>query len=136
MLVFAATSVSAAEPLDVSMIQLLGTPEKFDSKFIRVYGFLRLEFEGKALYLHKEDYSQGLTKNSVWVDVPENGEYLSLNALRACGRCVQREGPWASGSVRRQPRKDKSSAGVTINSAVALRYPNHAAFTRRGCCGC
>jgi hypothetical protein len=79
MLVFAATSVSAAEPLDVSMIQLLGSPEKFDSKFIRVYGFLRLEFEGKALYLHKEDYSQGLTKNSVWVDVPENGEYLSLN---------------------------------------------------------
>jgi hypothetical protein len=75
----AAISASGAEPVDVSMIQLLATPEKFDGKFVRTYGFLRLEFEGKALYLHKEDYTNALTKNSVWVDVPETGEYLSLN---------------------------------------------------------
>src|SRR5450755_4390302 len=75
----AVTMASAAEPLDVGMIQLLATPQKFDGKFIRVDGFLRLEFEGKALYLHKEDYVNGLYRNSVWVDLLEDKEHMRLN---------------------------------------------------------
>jgi len=51
---------------NVSMIQLIATPEKFDGKFARVIGFLNLEFEGDALYLHREDLVQGLD-NCVWV---------------------------------------------------------------------
>jgi hypothetical protein len=61
------------------MVQLLATPEKFHGKFIRVEGFLRLEFEGKALYLHKEDYANGLYRNSVWVDLLESKEHMRLN---------------------------------------------------------
>src|SRR5438105_13451797 len=72
-------SVSAAEPFDVSMIQLVAQPEKYHGKFIRVQGFLRLEFEGDALYLHREDYAKGLTKNGVWVDMLENSEHMKLN---------------------------------------------------------
>ena len=51
---------------NVSMVQLIATPEKFDGKFVRVIGFLNLEFEGDALYLHREDLVQSLD-NCVWV---------------------------------------------------------------------
>jgi hypothetical protein len=76
---FAISAPAAHQPLDVSMLKLLATPERFDGKFIRTYGFLRIAFEGKALYFHKDDYSHQLYKNSVWVDLPETGEYLNLN---------------------------------------------------------
>ena len=49
------------------MVQLIATPEKFDGKVVLVTGFLRLEFEGNCLYLHKEDYEHAITKNAVWV---------------------------------------------------------------------
>lgn len=51
------------------MIQLVANPEKYDGKQIRIIGFLRIEFEGNALYVHKEDYEIGLLKNAIWVDV-------------------------------------------------------------------
>ena len=56
------------EPADVSLIQLIGDPDKYDGKFVRVIGFLRLEFEGNALYFHREDYESSLTKNAIWID--------------------------------------------------------------------
>jgi hypothetical protein len=56
------------QPLDVSMIQLIARPDDFDGEYVRVFGFFRHEFEGTALYLHREDYEQGLSKNGFWVD--------------------------------------------------------------------
>lgn len=64
-----AAPVSAAEPTNVSMVQLIANPEKFDGKLIRIIGFLRLEFEGDALYLHREDYENGIMGDAIWVDV-------------------------------------------------------------------
>jgi hypothetical protein len=65
---FHAFAQRSTEPADVSMIQLIASPEKYDGKLIRVIGFLRLEFEGDALYYHKEDYEQSISKNAVWVN--------------------------------------------------------------------
>jgi hypothetical protein len=79
MTIFVAGRIGAAEPTNVGMVQLLANPEKFHGKFIRVEGFLRLEFEGDALYLHREDYANGLTKNAVWVDMPQDGQHTKLN---------------------------------------------------------
>src|SRR5262249_4434500 len=45
----------------------IGNPDKYDGKVVRVIGFLRLEFEGDALYLHREDYEHSMTKNAIWV---------------------------------------------------------------------
>src|SRR5437870_2929981 len=56
---------------DVSMVQLIATPEKFDGRFVHVFGFLNLEFEGDALYLHREDFVHGLDRNAVWVNQTE-----------------------------------------------------------------
>lgn len=77
-------------PLDVSLIQLIANPEKYDGKFVRVIGYLRLEFEGNALYVHREDDEAALTKNAIWVDAtsdmtndPEtfNRKYVLLEGI-------------------------------------------------------
>lgn len=57
-----------SEPLDASLIQLIANPEKYDGKFVRVIGYLLLELEGNALYLHREDYEAQLVKNAIGVD--------------------------------------------------------------------
>ncbi len=56
--------------VDVSMIQLIANPQAYDGKKVRLIGFLRLGFEGDAIYLHKEDYEHGISSNGLWIDVP------------------------------------------------------------------
>ncbi len=64
----------------VSLIRLIANPEKYDGKKLRVIGYLHLEFEGNGLFLHKEDYDIGISKNSIWVDVDiKHPETSSLN---------------------------------------------------------
>ena len=70
-------SASAASPTepqpagvtDVSLIQLVATPERFHGKFVRVIGYVRLEFEGNAIYLHHDDLKYGIEKNGLWLSV-------------------------------------------------------------------
>ena len=72
----------------VSMIRLIATPEKYHDKEIIVSGYLNLQFEGNAIYIHKQDYENGLTKNGLWVNFSEevpkvqisdaNGKYVML----------------------------------------------------------
>ena len=64
-----ALPVRAQEPTDVTLVQLIANPEKFDGKLVRTIGFLRLEFEGDVLYLHREDYENAILGDGVWVDV-------------------------------------------------------------------
>ena len=80
--VAAAPSLARCEMVDgrgecslhkVSMIQLIANPEAFHGKRVRVIGYLILEFEGNALYLHAEDSQHGLTDNGIWVDAPRAG---------------------------------------------------------------
>ncbi len=63
------TPIQAQQPTDVTLVQLIANPEKFDGKLIRVIGFLRLEFEGDVLYLHREDYENAILGNGIWVTV-------------------------------------------------------------------
>ncbi len=56
------------EYLDVSLIKLITTPEKYHGKRIQVKGYLKIQFEGNAIYLHKEDRVNFLTKNAFWVE--------------------------------------------------------------------
>lgn len=57
-------SSDVPKPVDVSMVALIAAPESYEGKFVRTHGFLCIEFEGNALYLHEEDYRHGLAKNS------------------------------------------------------------------------
>jgi len=53
----------------ISIITLIANPEKFEGDTVMVAGFLNLEFEGNALYIHQEDYEHRMYKNSIWVDI-------------------------------------------------------------------
>jgi hypothetical protein len=61
----------ADEPLDVSIVQLIANPKDYDGKVVRVIGFVKLDFEGDAVYLHKEDYKHGVSKNGLWIQVTD-----------------------------------------------------------------
>ncbi len=67
---------------NISLIRLIATPERYDGKVIQVEGFLNLEFEGNAIYLHKEDYENSLCKNGFWVDFSD--EIKSKKQIKIC----------------------------------------------------
>jgi hypothetical protein len=75
------SKISTTDYVDegVSMIQLLANPEKYRNLIICVQGFLNLEFEGNALYMHKEDYEECLLEYSIWVHVPDAARYQDCN---------------------------------------------------------
>jgi hypothetical protein len=58
--------------LDISAIQLIANPKTYNGKKVRVIGFVRLEFEGNAVYLHREDYENGLMKNAIRIHPPDD----------------------------------------------------------------
>src|ERR1035441_6823312 len=66
---FLVVPIQAQEPTNVTLVQLVANPEKFDGRLNRVIGFLRLEFEGNVLYLHREDYENAILGDGIWVDV-------------------------------------------------------------------
>lgn len=55
-------------PRTVSLIQLIANPERYDGQRVQVVGYVKLEFEGTAIYTHHTDYEYGLTKNGLWLD--------------------------------------------------------------------
>lgn len=68
-------------PQEVSMIQLIADPQRYDGKRVRIIGFLHLEFEGDAIYLHREDFEHGITKNALWVNLPTDMTREQINAV-------------------------------------------------------
>jgi len=65
------SEVQESQATDASIIQLVANPERYHGKFVRVIGFVHLEFEGNAIYLHREDFENGLDKNSLWLSVAD-----------------------------------------------------------------
>ncbi len=76
---------------NVTMIQLIATPEKYDGQLVRVIGVGNLEFEGNCISLSKEDLKYGVG-NSIWIELGEkaisyeeakqyNGEYVIIEGV-------------------------------------------------------
>ena len=65
----------------VSIVTLLAMPASSSGKQVQVSGFLVLDFEGQALFLHKGDYQEGLSLNSIYVSLAreQQQKYKSLN---------------------------------------------------------
>jgi hypothetical protein len=62
------------------MVQLLADPQKFHGQRVQVIGFAHFEFEGNAIYLSKEDYDYGITKNGLWLSTSkDSGDPRELN---------------------------------------------------------
>ena len=64
------------ENRDVSLIKLIATPEKYQGQVIQVMGYLSLDFEGRAIYLHKEDYNHSLCSNAFSVQFSPDFEKI------------------------------------------------------------
>jgi hypothetical protein len=84
-IVFACVLFAAGSPkqdaIHVSIIRLIASPKEFDGMIVRVEGFMHLQFEGDAIYLHKEDYDRTLTKNGLWLGATGamRNEMLKMN---------------------------------------------------------
>jgi hypothetical protein len=60
----------------VSMIDLIANPELFDGKKVMVQGYAHFEFEGDAIYLHKEDFLYGSLRNSLWLEIDHTKSFV------------------------------------------------------------
>ena len=56
------------QPLRLSLVQLITNPERYDGKLVSVVGYLTFGYEGDGLYLHKEDYENGINADGLAVD--------------------------------------------------------------------
>jgi hypothetical protein len=53
---------------DVSIVELIANPAKYDGKRVRLMGYIHFEFEGNGIYLHKDDHQFSLGYNGLWVE--------------------------------------------------------------------
>jgi hypothetical protein len=117
------------QPLDVSLLQLIATPERYDGRVVRVEGYLRLEFEESVLYLHKEDSEQMLSRNAVWISFgPQSSK---ANGLR--NQYVIVEGKFRSdkhghmgafvGAIEEVTRVDKHLSRAEIERLARDKFP-------------
>jgi hypothetical protein len=116
--------IQAKEPLDVTLVQLIANPEKFDGKLIRVIGFLRPKFEGNVLYLHREDYEYGILGDGIWVDVtPEitkQSKTLNMHCVLLEG-IFQFERPRAHGYVERRNQNNPTVRTLALSPPTRMR---------------
>jgi hypothetical protein len=66
-----ATGFIAEASESVSMIQLIANPAQYHGKKVIVSGFLNIEFEGTAIYLHRDDYAFSQYRNGLWCTMNE-----------------------------------------------------------------
>jgi hypothetical protein len=59
----------ASHPEEVSLIRLIASPHEFDGHYVRVLGYLHMEFERDAVFIRKEDCDQWLEINCVKIGV-------------------------------------------------------------------
>jgi hypothetical protein len=112
---------STCTPRVMSLVQLLASPERFDGKRVRVIGFVHLEFEGDAVYLHREDFERGLNPNGLSVgfrpDLYRRGATFNDRYVLLEGTFRARGGWLSDGAIT-----DISSADV---------WPSHATIEQR-----
>jgi hypothetical protein len=65
MVLLIATPAVSREPVDCSIIQLIASPDEFDGKYVQTIGFVRVEFEGFAIFLSSADAENDIYRNSL-----------------------------------------------------------------------
>jgi hypothetical protein len=57
---------------NISMINLIASPEKYNGKKIKIIGFVNAEFGKNGVYLSKDDYENSIYKNGILISQPES----------------------------------------------------------------
>lgn len=114
---------------DVTMIQLIANPEKYDGDLVRVIGVGNLEFEGDCIALSKEDLKYRVG-NSIWIELGEkaisyeeakqyNGEYVIVEGIfdkDYCGHFGM-----FCGSIRNISRYEVWNSYLTNHSTITQK---------------
>ena len=91
------------EPIGAGMVALLASPHTYEGKRVRTIGFLDIEFEGNALYLHEEDYRYSIYGNALRFHVSRSQEQrfksLSLHYVLVEGTVYATEGQMYAGYI-------------------------------------
>ena len=61
-------SQQAPDPIDVSLIEVIANPQRFNGQYMRVEGYIHCKFEDYVLYLSKDDGDFLIGKNGVWIE--------------------------------------------------------------------
>ena len=101
-------------PEIVSIVQLLGAPEKFEGHTVMVVGFLRFGFHADILYLHKEDFDNLIDKNGLSISrnpqVVDQMKKLEKSYVQVAGVFTA---------------KHKGELGITSGTIESVRFVIH-----------
>ena len=117
---------------DVTMIQLIASPEKYDGELVRVKGVSSFGFEESAIYLNKEDFKYYI-HNSIWIELGEraisyeeafqyNGEYVIIEGIfdkDDCGHLGMHQG-----SIKNINRLELWDVNLTTHSSITHNKNN------------
>lgn len=88
---------ASQEATDVSIVNLIATPEKYNDKLVRIIGVGQFQYEGNGIYLSIEDYNHSITKNALWLNINENILNVNPNELKSFnGKYILIEGVFNS----------------------------------------
>ena len=104
----------------VSLLQLIGSGATFDGRRVRVIGYATIEFEGTALFLHKEDSDRMILKNSVWLALPYTSPFREFT-----DHYVYVEGTFKSGARGHLGQ----CSGALVDISAFGRMPSRKEFT-------
>lgn len=70
-----------SEPINVGMLALLATPQRYNGKTIRTIGYLYLRSDGDALFFHQEDLEIPILKDSFSLELTpkQKQQFKGLN---------------------------------------------------------
>lgn len=63
----------------ISLLALIQNPEMFDGQLVRVIGLCSFGFETNAMWGATEYYNQSLTKNAIWLALPDGMDMSGLH---------------------------------------------------------
>lgn len=82
------------QPARDSIIGMVANPEKYNQRQVSVLGFLSLNQENYAVFLHAEDFRQAIYSNALWLHIPSerkeqykafNGKYCLVEGVFKSG---------------------------------------------------
>jgi hypothetical protein len=98
------------------MVGLIATPERFDGQLISVSGIARIEFEGSALYFHREDYENRDPMNAVWLSIDRK----KFDPKTLTGRLIGVQGVFRKGSAGHFGRYSGTVVVSSVSEALVV----------------
>jgi len=84
-LIFFTLGIVRSEPIkevkNISMIELIANPEKFNGKHVRLIGYSLIKFEVHGVFVSENDAKHSIMKNGLWIVFAniELNKYKKLN---------------------------------------------------------